>query len=267
MSAHPWIHTASRLCCRPWAAAWLAMALPCGVAPSAAAAADIGGTYLTWQACPGDPKAATGAGFDCIADAGVVYTLVGTFSLDTDVKNAVSLDADLNVAFAGAAAVPSFWQIDLGGCNASAFSLLKGMPSGCAGHLNAFCGGDSNLCDLVYTTSVFPSTNLMRMSLTLGRAALHSVNLAGGQRYFAFAVSIPMYGASSCLGCAAPCAIGFSHATIYSVDDLGRPMPPVTVSSSYPGASACATANGGTSECATVPVRRTTWGRLQSLYR
>lgn len=267
MPSHPWHCIAVRSGARSLALACVAVALAFSAAARPAAANDIGGTYLTWWACPGDVHAAPGVPFDCIADGGSVYTLVGTFTLTDDVQNVVSMDADVNIAFPGLPAVPPFWQVDPVGCNPSAISLVKTMPRDCGGHLNAFCGGDSGQCDLVYSASVAPNSNVLRLSITAGRDFLHTVNLAGGQRYFGFAINFPMTGAASCVGCASPSAIGFSKATIYSVDGAGQLKPPSTVSGSFPGSIACATANDGFSECITVPVRRATWGRLKSLYR
>lgn len=245
----------------------LALLAACLLAAGPARALDIGGTQLNWWACPGDPQATPGVPFDCIAEGGTVYTLVGTFTLDTDVPNAVSMDADVNIAFPGQASIPSFWQLDLGGCNPFSFGLIKGMPGGCAEHLNAFCQGDSNSCDLVYSAYTVPGSNVLKLSVTVGRGFLHTVDLRGGQRYFAFAFNIPMLGAASCIGCNQPSAIGFSKGTIYSLDGQGELLPAVTVSGSYPGTVACATANDGYSECVTVPVRRTSWGQLKQLYR
>jgi hypothetical protein len=267
MPAHLRSHSASRPGAPLLAFACGVLALLLALAPRPAAAGDVGATFLTWWACPGDRHAAPGVPFDCLADGGTVYTLVGTFALASDVSKAVSMDADVNIAFPGLPVVPNFWEIDLGGCNPSSFNLVKGMPQDCGGHLNAFCGGDSNLCDLVYSAFVFPNSNVLRLSITAGRDFFHTVDLKGGQRYFAFAINIPMYGAANCIGCTTPCAIGFSKATIYSIDAAGQLQPPATVSGSYPGAIACATANDGFSECVTVPVRRLTWGRLKSLYR
>lgn len=250
-----------------WGVLLLSLLAPSWFAVSPAHAADLGGTQLNWWACPGDRHAAAGVPFDCIADGGTIYTLVGTFTLDNDVPNAVAMDADINVAFPGVSSVPAFWDVDLGGCNKASFGLIKGIPDACGQHVNAFCRGDSNLCDLVYSAFAHPGGNVLTLSITVGRGFLHTVDLYGGQRYFAFAINIPMPGAASCDGCSAPCAIGFSRGTIYSLDDEGQLLPPVTVSGSYPGTVACATANDGYSECTTVPVRRVSWGRLKSLYR
>ena len=254
---------------RSWLRAWvvlpfvLAFALP----GAAAHAGDSGPTFLAWWACSGDRQAAPGVPFDCVPESGTVYTLVGTFALDHDIANAVSMEADVNIAFPGVTTVPSFWDVDPAGCNPTSFATIKGVPRDCGDHVNAFCGGDSNSCDLVYSTSSTPSSNVMRILITAGVGGSNPVQLQGGQRYFAFAINIPMNGASSCLGCTTPCAIGFTQARIYSVDDAGQANPPAIVSGAYPGANACATANDGYSECVTVPVRRMTWGRLKSLYR
>jgi len=231
-----------------------------GAAP--ARAADVGATFLTWWSCPGDRNSAPGVPFDCIGDGGAVYTLVGTFAVSRDVSKATSMDADVTLAFPGAPAVPDFFQVGWNGCNPFAFQGLKSMPAGCADHVNAFCGGDTSQCDLLYSTIDDSSPNVLRLSFTI--AAATPVHLSAGTRYFAFALNIPMQGAAGCSGCTTPCAIGFGRGTINTDGEVPVAQ---TVSGSFPGANACATANDGYSECSTVPVRRTSWGRLKSLYR
>lgn len=239
--------------------------------PAAAATdavvSDVGGTYLTWWACPGDPHAVSNVPFDCVAGGGIVYTLVGSFTVAIDVPRAKTMSIDVNVAFPGLQSVPPFWAIDGAGCNASGFTLVKGAPAGCVDHVNAFCRGDSNQCDLLYTASVVPGSGMLRLAITAARGFPDTTSLAAGQRYFAFALNVPMDAAASCGGCTAPAAIGFNQGTIYSVDSNGQPLPPIVVTGSYPGAKACATVNDGVSDCSRVPVQRRTWGRLKSLYR
>ena len=236
-------------------------------AASLAAADDLGGTHLSWWACPGDQHAAPGVPFDCVPDGGSVYTLIGSIGLSEDITNVLSMDADVLIAFPEAKGVPAFWQLEPNGCNPSALSLIKGMPEHCGDHVNAFCRGDSDQCDLFYSPRIVPGVNVLKLSITAGRIYPNTVQLSAGQRYFAFALNIPMIGAADCSGCSAPAAIGFSRATLYSFDANGEPRPPVTVSGSFPGSTACATANDGYSECARVPARRMTWGQLKSLYR
>lgn len=232
--------------------------------PSRADTPTVGGTSLSWWACPGNANAAPGVPFDCVAESGTVYTLVGTFATDREVQGAVAVNADVSVAFPGETTVPSFWSIDKAGCNSFGFWPVKGMPVSCDGHLNAFCAGDSNQCDLLLTAEVNPFSGILKLAITLAgpRTTLHA-----GQKYYAFAINFPMIGAATCTGCAAPSAIGFSRGTIYSTDDQGHDLQPVAVTGGHPGANACATANDGYSECTTVPTKRRSWGQLKSLYR
>jgi len=46
-------------------------------------------------------------------------------------------------------------------------ALVKGMPPGCGDHVNAFCRGDSNQCDLFYTAAAFPGSGLLKLSITV----------------------------------------------------------------------------------------------------
>ena len=230
------------------------------------AAADDGATYLSWEACPGSHHAAPGVPFDCLPEGGSVYTLIGTFTVDHTIAGALSMDADVSIAFPELSELPPFWSIVDGGCNRP-FAIVRTMPDDCPDHVNAFCSGDTNRCDLNYSASVLPGTSILRLSITASAAYPSTATLAQGQRYFAFTLNIPMTGAANCTGCTAPSAIGFSQGRIYALDGHGGLAPPVTVTGSHPGANACATANDGFSECTTVPTRRLSWGRLKSLYR
>ncbi len=262
MKLMPWIRAA-------FATPLFALAVAASLAADASLAVaenegvtDAGGTYLNWWACPGDPHAASNVPFDCVAGGGVVYTLVGAFTLNTDVPHAQSMSVNVNIAFAGLPTIPPFWAIDATGCNANAFRPVKGMPASCGGHLNAFCGGDSNQCELVYTAAVVPGSSMVQLLITAARVPPNTTPLSAGQSYFAFGLNITMDGSAACTGCSAPVAIGFSSGTIFSSD-----LPPVVVSGTYPGAKPCATVNNGTSECARTPVQRLSWGRLKSIYR
>jgi len=42
--------------------------------------------------------------------------------------NALAMEADVNIAFPGVAAVPTFWDIDLGGCNPLSLLISTPMP-------------------------------------------------------------------------------------------------------------------------------------------
>src|SRR5262249_24780326 len=160
-----------------------------------------------------------------------------------------------------------FWAIDVGGCNPLAFAIVKGMPAYCGSHVNAFCSGDTNLCELFYVPSLIVSSGMVRLSITAARVPPSTVSLAAGQSYFGFALNITTDGSASCNGCSAPAAIGFDTATINPVYANGMPLPSIDISGTYPGAKPCATVNNGTSVCARVPVQRLSWGRLKSLYR
>src|SRR5216117_1077520 len=95
--------------------------------PSRASAEAIGPTFLSWSGC------AVGEGpstipFDCAPEGGSVYTIVGAFAVSESISHAVSMDVDLDIVFPVVSGVPDFWNIGLGGCNASALVLVKGSP-------------------------------------------------------------------------------------------------------------------------------------------
>lgn len=257
------------LCAALFAVAATLALLPVAPALADDAVATGGPTYLAWSACSGDPLAVGNVQFDCDPNGGAIYTLVGSFSVSEAVSRVVSMSADVQILFPALSDVPAFWNTKLGGCNASALVLAKNLAQGCDGHLSAFCSGDSNACDVIYETTITPGTGSLTLDITLTRGPFGSVSLmAAPQRYFAFAVSLPMSNAAHCSGCGAAAAALWTNATIYAVDEFDQPLPPIIVGSSYPGSLSCAGINGGTAiGCGGTPVRRSSWGGLKALYR
>jgi len=242
--------------------AWLA------AAPAHAGASDgaIGPTFLSWSGCSG--ASPSSIPFDCQPEGGSVYTIVGSFALSEAIDHAVSMDVNLDVVFPTLTTIPDFWNVGADGCSPQSLMLVRTAPSDCDGAGNAFCSGDSTLCDMLYTTIVASGPGRLRIAITLSRAEPGGVPLAAlPERYFAFAINVPMTHAQTCGGCVAPARLIWSNGTIYSLDDLGLPRAPVTVDADYSGAGACAVVNTDASNCGTSPVLRTTWGRLKSLYR
>jgi len=245
----------------------LIVAIP--VAARAGQPANVTGpTNLAWAGCAGTPASHLAVEFDCLANGGAVYTLVGTFSLSEPVAHAVSMDANVEIAFPSLTHVPDFWDVRLAGCNTSDIIVGKGTAPGCDGHLNAFCRGDTNACDVIYSARIAPGTNVLKLDLTLRPPSVTGVALAASpQVYYAFSLSIPMAHAGSCSGCPSSAIASWVSGTVHAVDDLGGSLPDVKVSADFPGASSCAAVNGGGPGCSQVPTRATTWGQLKSLYR
>jgi len=226
-----------------------------------------GPTFLTWNSCPGSASASTAVDLDCQGASGAVWTLVGAFMVSTPIPRAVSLDADVEVEFPMQAEVPEFWNFELAGCNPSGLTRVKNMPVGCESLMNAFCGGDSTLCDIFYSSSIQPS-NRLHLSLSVGTFSPSGMPIpASPQRMFAFALNLPIVAAGNCGGCQAVAVVTWKNGTIYGFDEQGSPLPPIIVSSSDPTAFACASVNDDGAACMRTPARRTTWGQLKSLYR
>ncbi len=256
---------------RTWAAFAAVVFVLAFAAPRAHAGATVatgGPTYLSWSACSGDPRALGSVMFDCEAEGGAIYTLVGSFSVAVPQPRVVSMSADVVITFPTLLEVPEFWNTRLGGCNDSALLLGKGLSVGCDGSPNAFCYGDSNDCDALYATTLV-GPNAINVEVSLTHYPFASVNLeAAPQRYFAFALSLPMSNSDHCSGCASSAVALWTNATIYAVDEFDEPLPPISIGSSFPGALSCANVNGGTAiGCESVGVRRSTWGRLKAMYR
>ena len=176
-----------------------------------------GPTYLAWSACSGNPQALGSVMFDCDAASGAIYTLVGSFAVAEALSRVVSMSADVQIIFPTLDEVPAFWNTRLGGCNDSALLLTKGLSQGCEGHLNAFCSGDSSACDGIYATTIAPGSNSLKLNITLTREPFASVSLlAAPQRYYAFAISLPMTNSEHCPGCTKSAIALWTGATIYA---------------------------------------------------
>src|SRR5437762_5060834 len=106
---------------RGWAPALAAFALLATFAATARAQA-MGPTFLSWSGCSGSGSTP----FDCAADGGSVYTVVGSFAVSDSVAHAVSMDVDLDVTFPTFSGIPDFWSIGLDGCSPSSLVLVKG---------------------------------------------------------------------------------------------------------------------------------------------
>jgi hypothetical protein len=247
----------------------LALVLAVPRAHANAGVATGGPTYLAWSACSGDPLAQGSVQFDCDAEGGAVYTLVGSFAVTEPLSRVVSMSADVIITFPTLVEIPAFWNTRIGGCNDSALLLSKNLSAGCDADPNAFCSGDSSQCDALYATTVGAGGNSLTLNITLTRYPFGSVSLdAAPQRYYAFAVSVPMSNASHCSGCPSSAFALWTNATIYAVDEDDQPLPPILIGSSFPGSLSCANINGGTAiGCESTAVFRSTWGRLKAMYR
>jgi len=247
----------------------VAMSVAFAATARAGSGADVTGpTNLAWSGCAGTLDSHLAVDFDCLANGGAIYTLVGTFSLSEAVTHAVSMDANVEITFPSLTSVPSFWDVRLAGCNGSEIIVGKGAAPGCDGHLNAFCSGDTNQCDVLYSARITPGSNVLKLDLTLRPQSVTGVALAPyPQVYYAFSLGIPMTNAGTCSGCPSSAIASWVSGTVHTVDDLGGPLPDVSVAATFPGATSCAALNGGGPGCNMTPTRARTWGQLKSLYR
>ena len=240
----------------------LALCLPLLLAASSASA----GIDLTWNGC------SPGAGvktldFTC-SDPGFQAYLVGSFNLPADMDSFSSLEVLIDVS-AETGALPDFWDFSAvpPGCNASGgMTRQLALPMGC-GLVDPW-GADGSEGDgtYVYLSDYLGNPQRARLLMSLFRVSLDPIDLAAGADYFGFSLLVSTANATeaggSCAGCPSGVVFVWNWAKIMS-----ETRPELEVIAEGP-AGRCVRANGATTTtCDAVPVRRSTWGMLKSLYR
>jgi len=232
--------------------------------PSRAAAAE--GLYLTWGECALHPSAAHDRGSACNSNLGV-NDLFCAFRVGALVDSVLGVEAEVDVQHADAE-LPDWWRFDVGGCRSG--ELLTDLDfrarSACADfyHGNAAAGlvydpgqphGGANQARIRVAASVLPSFGYA----TLDPAAT----------YYAARLVIrnnSTTGTTVCAGCAGPACLVLNSVLVKR--QPGAIGGDVAVTTPGPDDANWATWQGGTgANCASVPVRAVTWGRIKSLYR
>lgn len=246
------------LCC---VAALLLAATPAGAA---------GALYLDWNECPLDPISAQNRNSPCNGNTSV-QTLVASFQSPANVDSVLGVDLVVDLQSA-AGSLPSWWN------------LLPASPDSCRyGALTASLDFTLNTaCEdfwLNQGSAVVQAVNVgpPRWPVSAARIlASGSVPLAAGYRslttgstYYAMKLVISSahtVDPNGCPGCLTPVCLVLNSIAIRR--QPGTVGGDVLVDSPGGAGANWATWQQGTgADCAAVPARRVTWGRIQSLFR
>jgi hypothetical protein len=233
-------------------------------APAARAAE---GLYLTWNECELGPGASHDRVSPCDNNLGE-QALYCAFRLPAPADSVLGVEIVVDLQHADPV-LPDWWRFGVGACRAgnlrADFDFTA--QSGCA---DFFFGNAAGGLQGYYVTEPRGGLNQARIKLaasllpSFGYAELDSINMYYAGRLTitnAYTVLPPF----ECPGCTGPACLVFNSMIIHR--QPGAVGGDVFLSVPGPGNANWATWQGTGADCAAVPVRAVTWGRLKSLYR
>jgi hypothetical protein len=234
--------------------------------PSVVRAAE--GLYLTWNDCAPGTGATRDRGSDCASETGQ-QDLYCAFGVSAAADSVLGLELVLDVQSA-ALTLPSWWRFDIGGCRAGNLHVgfVFPSPSPCGDFLNGNAAGG---LQGYYLNEPRGGTGQARIKVAA--SLLESVggyaSLAPDSMYYAARLTITnirTIGTGSCAGCTQPVCLVLNSITV--LRQPGAVGGDLLLSEPGPGQANWATWQSGLgADCAAVPVRAVTWGRIKSLYR
>lgn len=237
----------------------LAGVLTSGVA-SPSRAADIA---LGWNDC----RSASGAALrtsGCDSDFGS-HELFASFTLDSPIEDAIGIVAVIDVQF-GSTGLPDWWALQSGGCRVGeldASALFADRP-GCADPWADASLGATALIQGINPTQPRGGANQMRIYYAAAVPSSQVVDWAAGTTYHAVRLRLSnarTTGVGACSGCNTAACI------VLNGVELQRLTGPDVVLSGNGSSQHLVNWQGTSPTCASVPVLRTSWGTLRSLYR
>ncbi|MGH7741280.1 MAG: hypothetical protein ACRENS_04585 [Candidatus Eiseniibacteriota bacterium] len=231
-----------------------------GVAP-------LSGISLTWSDCPGGATAAADYSYACSGN-GDVITLVCSITPSQSISNVLGAELVVDIQSPDSA-LPDWWQLGgmgSGGCRGGVLATdfdFAGNP-GCTDAWNTF--GFGGIQEFSVGPPDHPLLSQARIKATAAVTSDHALTLSAGVHYGLIKLVISSagtVGTPACGGCSTPACLVFNSALL-------RVLPPasdVTVSNPQAPGSNWATWQGTGANCSAVPVRRSSWGSIKTLYR
>jgi hypothetical protein len=234
---------------------------------SAAPARATEGLFLTWNDCALAPGSTHDFSSPCLSNVGAQH-LYCAFRMPFPTDSVLGVEIVVDVQHANAT-LPDWWRLDNVGCRAGELRAGTDFPpaspcvdffqdeasSDLQGYYLTEPRGGSNQASIRVAASLLPSA---------GYALLDSSSMYLGARLsLSNALTV---GVTSCGGCLDPACLVLNSILV-------RRQPGATGGDVFlgvpgPDDANWATWRGGTgADCAAVPVRSVTWGRLKGLYR
>lgn len=239
--------------------AFACVAFACLAAAPTAAASTIA---LAWDECRpgGGAQVHVNA---CDSNLGA-QEWFASLLLDAPLSGVIGLIAVIDFQHS-APSLPDWWALQPGGCRVGeldASALFADRP-GCADPWAAAPGGATSLIQGINPTQPRGGANQMRLYYTAAVPSSQAVDWAAGTAYHAVRLRLTnarTTGAGACAGCSGAACL------VLNGVEVQRLSGPDVVLSDGGGQNIVNWQPSG-QDCATVPVLRTSWGRLRTLYR
>jgi hypothetical protein len=223
--------------------------------------------FLTWDDCAEEGAGGSDNPIGCFVNEGD-QVLFCSFTLDSAVDQVLGIEAVVDLQHSGGE-LPDWWELSgTGACREGAlrvsgdFSLIgactdpwRGLGGGVAFYQPGLPRQQPNQARLLGTFAVVPSDS--------ARSLEPGVAYYGLQLLISNDKSVSL---GSCAGCTFPACLVLNSITLLRAP--GAPGGNVTLTTPGAGNGNWVTWKGGAgANCGLVPVRRTSWGRIRTLYR
>jgi len=240
--------------------------LLCAMTLSGRPAAADPGINLSWNDCGSFGTA--DAAFACNTNAGS-NQLYASFIPPAGITTLVAAEAVLDITSASAALDPWWCVAPSTGCRAASISAaFSFLVANCTDYWSgqASSGTDYQFNITNETVATAPATNHARLRVAGAIDGTIATSVDPGTEYYAFVVNLSHAKTlgTACTGCAAPVCIVLNSINLEQpagVGDFLLTAPPTG------GRNTVTWQGGAGANCASVPVRTTTWGQIKSLYR
>jgi hypothetical protein len=220
-----------------------------------------GDVAIRWSACEG--AGALNLQGSCGSNA-AVDRLVLSIRPQADLSQVVGWALVVDIAV-DANPIPSWWELQAGGCRAG--QLIAGTPNGSEGPCtDAWSANGSAAVQSILYPRPGGDGSQLRLIVGMSVPSPAAFAMTAGQSYLAAVVELRhanTAGVGSCPGCSTAACLVFNSAEVEQLPDPGSPLRFVTP---LLGIGNQITWYQGMS-CASVPVRSRTWGQLKALYR
>jgi hypothetical protein len=244
-------------------ASTLSLVLALTIAPVARARAlSTPALTLAWSDCL-ESGGVTTVAFGCAANT-ITFTLQPAFTLAATVDSVVAIEGVVDV-LSQSGTLPSWWELQPGGCRGNALLALEPVGSGCH---DAWAGNGVSAIQAYRVSPETAAPDRARIVFTASVLPSQKVTLQAGIAYDGPALALgtqTTVGTNACSGCSATACLVFNSVTLKRVP--GATGADIVISD--PASTANWAYWQGTTglNCAVVPVRSRTWGQIKSLYR
>ena len=226
------------------------------------------GLTLTWNDCPGGATSSSGITYACTGNTDTLQ-LICSVVVPQTITGVIGAEVVIDIQSADPSAIPDWWRFDglgSGGCRAGGIDTFFDFSSSPA-CTDAWLGnGFGGLQGFTVGPPDHTFMNQGRMKQVAAVVSTDAVTLTPGVTYGLLKLAINSNnttGGTACGGCGISECLVFESALIVVKPGNGSP---VTIGSAATPGSDWATWQGTAANCAAVPVRRSTWGAIKSLY-